>query len=137
MLNNIWKGPYILFMYFFVVFLMIFLYVLIKLKRNLLLSPPTQKYTLIPMFPKYLASQKKIRKQEREWKWPTENSPQEIQSGSKKENENGPLKDKCMARSGDGHGLRWIPNLETCGGPFQIWNYFLSANRPDRLIPCG
>jgi len=39
MLNNIWKGPYILFMYFFVVFLMIFLYALIKLKRNLLLSP--------------------------------------------------------------------------------------------------
>ena len=45
------------------------------------------------MFPKYLASQKKIRKQEREWKWPTENSPQEIQSGSKKEKKNGPLKD--------------------------------------------
>ena len=71
MLNNIWKGSYILFMYFFVVFLMIFLYVLIKLKRNLLLSP-TQKYTLIPMFPKYLASQKKIWKQEREWKRPTQ-----------------------------------------------------------------
>ena len=49
------------------------------------------------MFPKYLASQKKIWMQEREWKQPTENSPQEIQSGSKKENENGPLKNKCMA----------------------------------------
>ena len=65
MLNNIWKGPYILFMYFFVVFLMIFLYVCNKIEMKLTFIPPTQKYTLIPMFPKYLASQKKIWKQER------------------------------------------------------------------------
>ena len=76
------------------------------------------------MFPKYLASQKKIRKQEREWKWPTENSPQEIQSGSKKENENGPLKDKYMACSEVDVGLLHvkfgiarrgsIPDMEIC-----------------------
>jgi len=37
-----------------------------KIETKLTFIPPTQKYTLIPMFPKYLASQKKIWKQERE-----------------------------------------------------------------------
>ena len=50
---------------------MIFLYVCNKIEMKLTFIPPTQKYTLIPMFPKYLASQKKIWKQEREWKRPT------------------------------------------------------------------
>ena len=93
MLNNIWKGSYIFIHVFFCSFFNDLFICANKIEMKLTFIPPTQKYTLIPMFPKYLASQKKIRKQEREWKWPTENSPQEIQSGSKKEKKNGPLKD--------------------------------------------
>ena len=113
MLNNIWKGSYILFMYFFRSFLMIFLYALIKLKRNLLLSPPPKNTPSSPCSRNIQLLKRK--------------------SGSKKENENSPLKTahrkfnleatkrrktahlKTSARPIDTN-VRWIPNLVTCGG---------------------
>ena len=77
------------------------------MKRNLLLSPHPKIHPH-PHVPEIFSFSKENLEARKRMKRPIENSPQEIQSRSKKEIENGPLKDKYMARSGGGHRLRQI-----------------------------
>ena len=142
MLNNIWKGPYILFMYFFVVFLMIFLYALIKLKRNLLLSPHPKIHPH-PHVPEIFSFSKENMEARKKMKTAHENGP--LKTGHRKFNpearkrmETAHLKTNIWPAQEVDVGFAgsqiWkraagssIPDMELC----------MSANRPDGSIPCG
>jgi len=136
MLNNIWKGSYILFMYFFRSFFNDLFICVNKIETKLTFIPPPKNTpsSHVPEIFSFSKENLEARKKMKmaHWKQPTGNSIWKQQKRRKTAHL------KTSARPIDTN-VRWIPNLVTCGGlaTFQIWNYVLSANRPDVWFPCG